>query len=115
MPLEDRDAATLWDIMNAAGNVREFIEGFDRETFLSDRKTHYAVISQIEIIGEATKRLSPDFRDAHPGVPWKKIAGMRDFLIHLYDDVDMFEVWRTATESIPELMAYIRPLLPSIE
>lgn len=109
---EDRDAASIWDIVHAGHAVREFSEGFSKEQFLQDRKTHYAVIAHIEIIGEATKRLSSKFRALHPSIPWKMIAGMRDVLIHMYDDVDLGEVWKAATESIPELVAYLEPLLP---
>lgn len=71
-----------------------------------------AVARQLEIIGEATKRLSEEFRGAHPEVPWRHMAGMRDVLIHAYDHVDMDEVWVAATESLPKLIAEIAPLVP---
>lgn len=115
MPLDPRDAATLWDIRNACRNAIEFVGDMSQDDFRADKKTHYAVIAQIEIIGEATKRLSMDFREAHAAIPWRKIAGMRDFLIHLYDEVDLEEVWNTTTESIPELLAYIELQLSSGE
>jgi uncharacterized protein with HEPN domain len=56
-----------------------------------------AIIRQLEIIGEATKHLSAAFRGNHPDIPWQKMAGMRDILIHAYDAVDLDEVWNAAT------------------
>jgi uncharacterized protein with HEPN domain len=78
-------------------------------------KTQSAVLHQLLVLGEAVKRLSGDFRDAHPEVPWRLIAGMRDKLIHHYDSVDLDEVWRVAERDIPYLAEQIVPLLPSRE
>ena len=110
---EDRDAAYIWDILKAARLIREFVSDIDRAHFDQDRKTHFAVIAQLQIIGEATKRLSDKFRNTQPQVPWKSMAGMRDVLIHLYDQVDLAEVWKAATESVPTLIDQLSPLLPS--
>ncbi len=112
MQPDGRDITSLWDILTAARNIQEFIRGMSRDDFSADKKTYFAVISQIEIVEEATKRLSVQFREAHADIPWKKIAGMRDILIHAYDEVDTGEVWKAAMESVPELMHYIEPLLP---
>lgn len=65
------------------------------------------------IIGEAVKRLSEEFRNSHPNVPWNLIAGMRDKLIHGYDTVDLDQVWQTASFDIPELLLQIAPIVPS--
>lgn len=108
-----RDDATLLDIAAAARLVAEFTEGVDEGGFIRDTRTISAVLHQITVIGEATKRLSPGFRERHPGTPWHLIAGMRDKLIHEYDDVDLEEVWKTATTDVPDLLAYVEPLLPS--
>lgn len=59
------------------------------------------------------KRLSLEFRNENPDIPWKLIAGMRDHLIHAYDTVDLEEVWRTATVDIPALLSVLEPLVPS--
>ena len=69
------------------------------------------MIRQLEIIGEAVKRLSSDFRDKHSRIPWKDIAGMRDELIHDYFGVDIEAVWVTVEQDIPELQADVRNLL----
>ena len=73
------------------------------QTFLADAKTQSAVLHQLLVIGEATKRLSEGFRNQQVAIPWKAIARMRDVLIHHYDTVDLDEVWKTATTDIPVL------------
>jgi uncharacterized protein with HEPN domain len=80
-----RDDAHLLDILRAARLAIEFKGPADRAEFLGDAKTQSAVLHQLLIIGEAVKRMSPEFRAAHPEVPWKPIAGTRDKLIHFYE------------------------------
>ncbi len=106
---KDNDA--LQDIVNAATHVLDFIRGSDKELFLDDWKTCSAVLYQLTVIGEAVKRLSKDFRDAHPEIPWALMAGMRDHLIHGYDLTDWDEVWKTADTDVPDLLNRIYPIL----
>lgn len=84
-----RDDATLLDILRAARLALEFRGGLDKAVFLTDVKTQAAVLHELLVLGEAAKRLSAGFREEHPDVPWKAIAGMRDRLLHGYDDVDL--------------------------
>ncbi|MBI2845049.1 MAG: DUF86 domain-containing protein [Chloroflexi bacterium] len=107
-----RDEGALLDIARAAQLIMEFTEGLDRESFLRDAKTQSAVLHQLLVLGEAVKRLSPEFRGKKPGVPWAAIAGMRDVLIHEYDEVDLEEVWRAARRDVPDLLRLVQPLLP---
>jgi len=107
-----RDDVTLIDIVQAARLIIEFSGQLTREQFLEDVKTQSAVLYQLLVIGEAVKRLSPEFRAEHPDIPWRLIAGMRDYLIHTYDIVDWDEVWKTAKEDVPQLLQDIEPLLP---
>ena len=80
-----RELAYVLDVLNAARAVQSFITGVDKASFEQDLMRQSAVARQIEIMGEATKRLSASFRDSHPNIPWRQIAGMRDILIHAYD------------------------------
>ena len=107
-----RDSATLLDTVRAARLALDFTRGMGRDTFLNDLKTQSAVLHQLMVLGEAVRRLSRTFRDSHPEVSWLLIAGMRDKLIHAYDQVDLDEVWRTVERDIPELLRFIEPLLP---
>jgi uncharacterized protein with HEPN domain len=77
-----RDLAYLLDILQQARLIQNFVQGMDKPTLEHDVKTQYAVIRAIEIIGEATRRLSPEFRADHPEIPWRQMAGMRSVLIH---------------------------------
>lgn len=106
-----RDDVVLQDILNAARLVIEFIQGFDKPSFIDDWKTHSAVLYQLTVIGEAVKRLSKELRDAHPEIPWALMAGMRDNLIHGSDLIDWDEVWKTARSDVPDLLTKIKPLL----
>jgi len=71
-----------------------------------------AILYQAIIVGEATKRLSSNFRNTHPNVPWKDIAGMRDILAHQYDRLNLDTLWDVIQNDIPELIELITPLLP---
>lgn len=80
--MKPKDSSYVLDILTAAKLVQEFVKGVDYTAFSTDIMRHSAVIRQLEIVGEATKRLSPEFRDIHPEISWRKMAGMRDILIH---------------------------------
>ncbi len=101
----------LTDILEATKLVTSFIQDVEEETFYQDVMRQSAVIRQIEIIGEATKRLSAEFRATHPDIRCRQMAGMRDILVHAYDHVDVEEVWHTATDSIPQLTRQIKELI----
>ncbi len=109
--MRPRDASYLLDIVNAAKSAQGFVVGMTQEEFNTDEKTQAAVERKLEIIGEATKRLSDEFRAEHREVPWQRIAGMRDVIIHDYDDVDLKQVWSVATVFLAELVEVIEPLI----
>ncbi len=109
-PNEDRDAALLVDIADACAKITEFTRELNRNTFERSAQSVSAVLYQIAVLGEAVKRLSPEFRAAHDEVPWRKIAGMRDWVIHAYDNVDIDELWNTVATDVPKLRIQVRAI-----
>jgi len=101
------DSIYIDHILNSINRILDYISGMDRGAFEADLVTQDAVVRQLEIIGEATKRVSKELRSKHPDIPWSDMAGMRDVLIHDYIDVDLGVVWKTASENIPDLKALI--------
>ncbi len=85
-----RDALLyLEDIQSSCNKVMRYVEGYTVQEFLRDDKTFDAVIRNLEIIGEAAKHLPHDLTARHPDIPWRQIAGMRDFLAHVYFALDL--------------------------
>ena len=110
LPGETRDTATLIDLIEACSKILSFTETVSEDRFYSDGQLVSAVSYQILIIGEAVKRLSESLRARYPNVPWGEIAGMRDTMIHHYDDVELPEVWNTATVDVPRLLEQLRQI-----
>lgn len=112
MQPEQRDPAYLWDMLDAARTVREFTAGISFAEYMADRKLQLAVEREIEIIGEAARKVSDDFRDAHPELPWRAIVGQRHILAHEYGRIDHARIWVVVTKDIPDLIVRLEPLVP---
>ena len=82
-----------------------------RDVFLATSHWQDAVIRQLEIIGEATKRLAPELRSQYSQVPWRRIAGLRDVLIHDYMGVDLAAVWEVTQRDVPALQKQLQAIL----
>ena len=106
------DESVIVDIVYAAQCIGEFLSEVDQSSFKQDREKQSAVLHQLMVLGEAVKRLSTEFRDAHVEVPWSNIAAMRNRLFHLYDDVDLQIVWDAASEEVPKLLSFVQSFLP---
>ncbi len=90
--------------------IAELMRGKTLVDLRDDRMLQLSVARLLEILGEAARRLSNKFRAAHPEVPWREIAGMRNRLVHVYDDINLGVVWRTATEDVPRLIETLERL-----
>jgi len=101
--MNEKDSTYLVHISEAISRLKKYTGKMTKDDFLSNELVQAAVIRELEIIGEATKRLSDDFKRCHADVPWKQIAGMRDKLIHDYFGVDLDAVWETVVKDIPML------------
>ncbi|MEM9553678.1 MAG: DUF86 domain-containing protein [Acidobacteriota bacterium] len=111
MPPEDR--VRLLHMIEATETALGFIEGRTRSDLDTDTLLRFALVRAIEIIGEAASRMSREFQDATPDIPWPLIVAMRNRLIHAYFDIDREILWRTATQELPDLLPRLQGLVPS--
>jgi len=114
MQPEERDAAYLWDMLDAAIAVRDFVSARTYYDYQNDRMLRGAVERHIEIIGEAANHVSVDFKKVHPEIPWRSIIGQRHVLIHEYGEIKHERIWVVASERIPELITLLERVLPKI-
>ena len=108
-----RDDAYLLDILLMATDARDFTRHHTRESFAADRQCQYAVIRCLEVIGEVSKRLSPETKQLYSSIEWSAMARMRDMLIHAYGKVDLDDVRETTAGDIPGLIASPEPDFPT--
>ena len=106
---------SYWDyVMDIAESIEDaqgFVRGYGFEDFKTDKKTVYAVVRAIEVIGEAAKNIPDSIRSKYPDIPWKDMAGMRDKLIHAYFGVDLEVLWKTVQQDLPSLKTMISQML----
>jgi len=107
----DRDPGRLQDIIQAAGNIISFTEGFSKEELASDKLRYFAVVKNVEIIGEAAYMLSSSFKENHTDIPWNDIIRMRHVLVHGYATILPELLWQTALVDVPLLKNQIEKLL----
>jgi uncharacterized protein with HEPN domain len=102
-----RDKYRLQHILDAIDRIVRYTKDKSFEEFISDDMMYYAVVKNIEIIGEAANMLTSDFQAAHPEVPWKMVKGMRNYIVHEYFQIDSSVVWGVITKDIPHLKTLI--------
>jgi len=114
--MSDRDYTDyIKDIINSIDEIEEFTANMIFKSFVEDKKTVNAIIRSLEVLGEAAKKLPEEIRKKYPDVPWKRMAGMRDKLIHEYSGVDLEIIWKTIKEDIPSLEHSIKKMLKNLE
>lgn len=100
----------LDDILEAVARIREYTAGLGFAGFAQDRKTLDAVVRNLEIVGEAVKGVPPTIRDQCPGIEWKKIAGLRDILVHEYFGINVEMIWDIVQNKVPVLEQQVRKM-----
>ena len=110
-----RDRIYLSDILDAARLAVSYLDGVEMEAYIHNVQLQDSVIRRVEIIGEASRRISEETKAAHPNIPWREMIGMRNFMIHEYDDVDVWVVWETVRYDLPQLITQIASILESGE
>ncbi|WP_026951057.1 HepT-like ribonuclease domain-containing protein [Algoriphagus mannitolivorans] len=101
----------LEHILSSIQRINSYSQGFSESDFLNSPLIQDAVIRNLEVIGEATKKLSSEFRENYPQNEWKKIAGMRDKLIHDYIGVDLWAVWAVVEQILPDFEIQIESII----
>ena len=99
------------DILEAIIDISNFIDDLTFHKFTNDKKTINAVIRSLEIIGEASKKVSQEIKENNRNIPWKEMTGMRDKMIHGYFDLDLVTIWETVKNDIPPLKPLFENLL----
>jgi uncharacterized protein with HEPN domain len=104
----------LNDILEVIADIQSFTEDMSFKGLESDKKTLYAVIRCLEILGEAVKKIPKNIKERYPNIPWKDMAGMRDVLIHDYFGVDVETVWLTVNKKIPQIKPMVEKMLKEL-
>ncbi|WP_143962012.1 HepT-like ribonuclease domain-containing protein [Litoribacter populi] len=112
--MQKNDLIFLYHVQGSIHKIQAYTNGISEGEFLSNSLIHDAVIRNFEIIGEASKYLSEELKRKHPQVQWKRIAGMRDKLIHGYFGVDLLAVWAVVTDILPGLDKEISQIINQI-
>ena len=101
----------LQDIVEAADRIASYVEGMTRSAFEADQMRIDAVIRNLQIIGEAVKKIPDSIREKYPNIPWHNIAGLRNRVIHVYFNVDMDVVWDALQAKLPPLKTQMQQIL----
>jgi len=108
------ERAFIEDMLDRIALVEEFTED-GKDVFYASRMQQEAVIRSLEIMGEASRNLSEDFRNAHPDVPWRQIAAFRNFVIHVYWDIKLERIWSVVENELPTLKPQLETILGDLE
>ena len=114
MPPNNRDAGSLWDMLNAIRLIQEFTADVTYDAYLESVLIQSAVERQFGILGEAARRLSDECRQAHPEIDWRRIIGLRNILVHRYDEIRQQTIWMVVTSELNPLKTQLEPLLPPL-
>ena len=106
-----RDLIGIQDMVTAGERIMRYLQGVARSAFLSNDEKQSAVFGQLVILGEAANRISQTFQQAHSEIPWRRLIGLRNRIVHGYDEIDWEIVWNVADHELPKLVPPLRDLL----
>jgi uncharacterized protein with HEPN domain len=112
MQASDRNNASLWDMVQAIKLIQEFVTPLSYEEYLDSRRDQMAVERGLEILGEAARRISSEFQQAHPEIDWRNTIGLRNVIAHRYEQVQQDQIWAIVMVELPRLLAQLEPLVP---
>lgn len=114
MQANNRDAASLWDMVQAIRRIQEFTTGLSFADYEASLLIQSAVERQLEILGEAAGRVSDALRQSHPDIDWRRTVGLRNIIIHRYDEIQQDIIWNIITTELAMLLTQLEPLLPPL-
>jgi uncharacterized protein with HEPN domain len=112
MQASDRNNASLWDMVQAIKLIQGFVTALSYEDYLDSRRDQMAVERGLEILGEAARRISNEFQQAHPEIDWRNTIGLRNVIAHRYEQVQQDQIWAIVMVELPRLLAQLEPLVP---
>ena len=110
---DEKQLGLLRDILDSAKTIREYLRGVTHTQFIANTEKQDATLRRFEIIGEAASRLAPETQTQFPGVPFRSMRGMRNIIAHDYGDVDLDQVWQTATADLQPLISTLEEFFAS--
>ncbi|APB35043.1 hypothetical protein GlitD10_2700 [Gloeomargarita lithophora Alchichica-D10] len=114
MQSNNRDVASIWDMVQSIRRIQSFTNDQTFDEYLNDIRTISAVERQFEVLGEAARRISNEFRQAHPIIDWQRIVGLRNIVAHRYDEVRQDILWTIIHSELAPLLAQLESILPPL-
>lgn len=111
MPLNNRDGAYLWDMREAAQDIVSLLQGIELETYTSTKHPRLSIERLFITLGEAANRISDDYKSLHSSIPWAEIVGLRNVVVHEYDDIRDEVLYQTAHADLPNLITILDDLI----
>ncbi len=109
-----KNKQALLDIITAIQQILSYIKNIKKQDFQQDNEKQAAILYRIIIVGEATKRLSQEFRQNYPVIPWREMAGLRDVVIHDYDELDIDILWNVIQVNLPDILPKLQLIFHSL-
>lgn len=114
MQANNRDATSLWDMAEAIRRIQEFTRDRTLNEYLESILMQSAVERQFEILGEAARRISPEFQQSHPEIDWRGAIGLRNVIAHRYEQIEQETLWIILSTTLPDLLIQVEALLPPL-